>query len=705
MIQAGSPEHPGAHWDGEGVNFALYSSTAEAVELCLFDSDNRQMQCYRLPDQREGTWHGYLPGCEPGQRYGYRVHGPWAPSEGLRFNPSKLLIDPYARALDGVFEWSGAVYDYDISTLNGAGPLQPNLSDSAASVPKCVVTGATNVPRAMQPRIPWSETIIYEANVRGYTMCHPDIPEHERGRFRGLSNGKILEYLKSLGITSLELMPVHAFIDEAFLVGRGMKNFWGYNSINFFTPESRYADTDAVGEFREMVDAIHDAGIEVILDVVYNHTGEGDGQGPSLSFRGIDNLAYYRTEPQNPGRYINDTGCGNTLNADHPQVQALVLDSLVYWHRGMGVDGFRFDLAPVLGRTAQGFDPQHILLQQINDHPDLQTAKLIAEPWDPGQDGYHLGQFPARWAEWNDRYRDSVRRFWHGEADMLSSFAKHLHGSSDIFEASGRAPHASVNFISSHDGFTLEDLVSYEKRHNEANGEDNRDGHTHNFSSNHGVEGKTDNEAINHLRRQQRLNMLATLLLSKGTPMLLAGDEFGNSQQGNNNAYAQDNEIGWLDWKGLDFDPGFIKQVQELIRLRRSLPHLASEVYLHGHTQNDAGWHDVEWLNPAGKRMKFHQWHNDRALTLLHTDMNDQPGGDSNSTEHSPVAVAIMFNATEAALSFSLPTMTPECDWKLVFHSTEVPPSKSGPQTWTLASRSIACAVCIGRIKNPLIYS
>jgi len=693
MIQAGSPDRLGSYWDGQGVNFALYSSPATAVELCLFNAENQQQKCYQLPDQKDGTWHGYLPGCEPGQRYGYRVHGPWRPSEGLRFNPSKLLIDPYARALDGAFEWSGAVFDYDLSTLNGAGPLQPNLTDSAATVPKCVVTGRSPAPRAMRSRIPWSETVIYEANVRGYTMCHPDIPEHERGKFRGLSNGKILEYLKMLGITSLELMPVHSYIDEAFLAGRGLKNFWGYNSINFFTPESRYAHQDAAGEFREMVNAIHDAGIEVILDVVYNHTGEGGAQGPSLSFKGIDNLAYYRTQAGHAERYVNDTGCGNTLNVDHPRVQALVLDSLTYWHREMTVDGFRFDLAPILGRTAHGFDPGHSLLQKINDHPELTTAKLIAEPWDPGPGGYQLGHFPSRYAEWNDRYRDTLRCFWRGDSNHLSSLAKHLHGSSDIFEASGRAPQASINFITSHDGFTLNDLVSYEKRHNQANGENNRDGHSHNFSSNYGVEGETGNETINELRRQQRLNMFATLLLSKGTPMLLAGDEFGNSQQGNNNAYAQDNELGWLDWKGLESDPDFAQQVQKLIHLRRALPHLASEVYLHGHSQNEAGWHDVEWLNPSGKRMKFHQWHNDRALTLMRPDMNDQAAGDRDSGEDNPVAVAIMFNASDEPVNFNLPEMTPEAGWELVFHSTAMPPSQSGPQAWKLASRSIACAV------------
>jgi glycogen operon protein len=686
MIQSGSPDRPGSHWDGEGVNFALYASAADAVEVCLFGQDGNQAVCYQLPGRRNGTWHGYLPGCVPGQRYGYRVHGPWQPSEGLRHNPSKLLIDPYARALDGVFQWSGAVLDYDVSTLNGNGPLQPNRTDSASVIPKCVVTGAANVTEPQTPRVAWAEMVIYEANVRGYTMCHPEIPVNERGKFRGLSNGKILEYLKALGITALELMPVHTYIDEGFLVGRGLKNFWGYNSVNFFTPESRYANQDPTAEFREMVNAIHDAGIEVILDVVYNHTGEGDGQGPTLSFKGIDNLAYYRTELNHPDRYINDTGCGNTLNADHPQVQALVQDSLVYWHRDMGVDGFRFDLAPILGRTAHGFDPQHSLLQKINDNPDLATAKLIAEPWDPGPNGYQLGQFPSRWAEWNDRYRDSMRRFWCGESNLLSDVAKHLHGSSDIFEASGRPPQASINFIASHDGFTLNDLVSYEKRHNQANGEDNRDGHAHNFSCNHGVEGDTGNDTINKLRRQQRLNLLASLLLSKGTPMLLAGDEFGNTQGGNNNAYAQDNETGWLDWSGLGTDPEFHEQVRALLSLRRELPHLRRTEYLHGRTLNAAGWYDIEWLNPTGRRMKYHQWHNNRALTVVLPNMDDTAASGSN-------AFAVMINADDEDLEFSLPTMDESGAWELVFCSGQVESPQSGGQKWMLPLRSIACAL------------
>jgi len=691
MIEAGSPDHLGAHWDGQGVNFALFSSAANEIELCLFDVSGRQVQCFSLPGHQDGIWSGYLPGCEPGQRYGYRAHGAWVPEDGLRFNPSKLLIDPYARAMEGSFQWSGALFDYDLATIGGS--LAPNLTDSAPSMPRCVVTGPEEGPLAARPRIPWAETIIYEANVRGYTMTHPDIPDDDRGKFRGMSNGKILEYLKALGITSLELMPVHTMIDEGFLVGRGLRNFWGYNSINFFTPEARYASRDAGREFRDMVNAIHDAGIEVILDVVYNHTGEGGGRGPTLSFRGIDNLAYYRTDPEDAVHYINDTGCGNTINADHPRVQAMIRDSLVYWHSIMGVDGFRFDLAPVLGRSHLGFDESHELLRTINDDPQLSAAKLIAEPWDPGPGGYQLGSFPSRWAEWNDRYRDRVRCFWRGDEDQLSKLARRLHGSSDIFESSGRPPQASINFVTSHDGFTLRDLVSYESRHNEANGENNRDGHAHNFSSNHGVEGETSDPEINQLRRRQRLNMLATLLLSKGTPMLLAGDEFGNSQSGNNNAYAQDNVTGWLDWTGISEDPGFLQQVKALIRLRTGLPHTKRLTWPHGSDLNGDGFRDIEWLHPDGKRMRSEQWHNGHALTLFFPEMEDcRPQGWQQS-KPGLVAVAIMLNASDEPQEFFLPDIEHAGAWKLVFHSEDTTPPPVSPAAWRLLARSSACAL------------
>lgn len=697
MIEAGNPEQLGAHRDGQGANFALYSSTAHRVELCLFDTSGNQVRCLDLPDNSDGVWHGYLPGCEVGQRYGYRVHGPWAPEFGQRFNPSKLLIDPYSRAQEGSFRWSGALYDYDRTSPIGA--LQPNPTDSAAFVPKCLVAGPHTALLAKRPCIPWSETIIYEANVRGYTMAHPEIPENERGKFRGMSNGKILEYLKALGITALELMPVHEMIDEGFLIGRDLKNLWGYNSINFFTPESSYAGLDAVSEFREMVDAIHDAGIEVILDVVYNHTGEGGSDGPTLSFRGIDNLCYYRTEPTDPGRYINHTGCGNTINADHPRVQAMVLDSLVYWHQQMGVDGFRFDLAPVLGESQTGFDPSHPLLHQINNEVKLSDAKLIAEPWGPGD--YQLGSFPSRWAEWNDDYRDTIRRFWRGDLGQLASLARRLHGSSDIFEASGRPPQSSINFVTCHDGFTLRDLVSYETRHNEANGEDNRDGHQHTFSFNYGIEGETGDVEINRIRRQQRLNILATLLLSKGTPMLLAGDELGNSQQGNNNAYAQDNETGWLDWSGVDSDPAFLAAVRRLIRLRGKLAHTKRTYYPHGFDNNGDGWRDIEWLHPGGDRMQEQHWLDSLAMTLLFPESEDLVPRGENDSQADRSAVAIMLNADTVGKDFVLPHLSSNGSWQIVFYSTEFEPPQASPVSWRLASRSIVCAVYSNVVDAP----
>jgi len=551
VIRPGTSQTLGANWDGAGVNFALYSESASAVELCLFDGAGETEGRFFLPACDEGVWHGYLPGCKPGQQYGYRVQGNYDPAAGLRFNSNKLLIDPYAKQLSGQLTWSKAVFGFD--TDDGHKDDQvPSTLDSAAFVPKAVVQGSgEQVPRPAPP-IPWQDTIIYEVNVRGYTMLHPAVPAADRGRFRGLSNAHLLDYLKALGITSIELMPVHAFVDEDFLTERGLHNYWGYNSLSFFAPETRYLSGTDIDEFRSMVNAIHDAGLEVILDVVYNHTAEGDRLGPTLSFRGIDNLTYYRTPADSPGDYVNDTACGNTLNIDHPRVQALVCDSLCYWSRDMGVDGFRFDLCSILGRTTNGFDPQHAFFERIGNEPMLRDVKLIAEPWDLGPGGYQLGNFPSRWSEWNDQYRDAVRRFWRGDDSQTSEFARRLHGSADIFEQRGRSPRASVNYITSHDGLTLLDLVCYEQRHNENNGEDNRDGHHHNFGCNYGVEGVTSDEKINQLRRRQRLNMLASLLLSQGTPMLLGGDEFGNSQHGNNNAYAQDNEIGWIDWTAPD---------------------------------------------------------------------------------------------------------------------------------------------------------
>jgi glycogen operon protein len=684
MMLEGCPNRLGARLENDGMNFALYSAGAEAVELCLYDERRHETARHFLPRQSDGVWHGFLPGCLPGQRYGYRVHGPWAPAKGLRHNPAKLLIDPYARRLDGIFHWDPAVYDYVRDPAGEAG--HRSEQDSAPFVPLSVAGGPLDGSAVNSPWIPWAEAIIYETNVRGFTMRHPDIPEPDRGKFRGLSNGRVLEYLKALGITSVELMPVHAFIDEAFLVKKGLRNLWGYNSIQFFTPDARFAANDPAAEFREMVTAIHDAGMEVILDVVYNHTGEGDGHGPTLCFRGIDNQTYYRFETGDPGKYVNDTGCGNTLNVDHPRVQNLVLDSLVYWHREMGVDGFRFDLATVLGRTANGFSRKHALLTRVGVEPELYRAKLIAEPWDPGPGGYQLGKFPIEWAEWNDSYRDTIRRYWRGDAAQSGDFARRIHGSADLFERSGRDPFASINFVSSHDGFTLSDTVSYENRNNQANQENNHDGHAHNYSCNHGAEGETADAAINRIRRQQRLNMLATLLFSQGTPMLLAGDEFGNSQGGNNNAYAQDNETGWLDWRGLEADPEFTDKVRELVRLRRKLPLLRQARYVHGRMPSDHGWCDIVWLHPDGRPMVHNDWAMGQQIALFFTCHEEQH-------EYSPVthAIAILYNASLEEVDFTLPSGLP-ADWVIRFFSSGAQPSEPGPGQWKLGARSLALA-------------
>ena len=680
MIEHGNSSALGALPSKDGVNFALYSSSAEAVELCLFDEGGQQTQQHFLPARHGGVWHGFLPACRVGQRYGYRVHGPWIPASGLRHNPAKLLLDPYARRLAGSFHWHPAVFDYQVSKK---GKWTRNEQDSAPHVPLCVVEPRNPGKVFNRPVVPWSSAVIYETNVRGYTMSHPDIPEEDRGRFRGMSNGRILEYLKALGITSLELMPVHAMIDEEFLARKGLRNFWGYNNVQFFAPEGRFGAADPVSEFREMVDAIHAAGIEVILDVAYNHTGEGGGDGPSLSFRGIDNLAYYRTEPGHPGNYINDTGCGNTLNTDHIRAQNLVLDSLRYWHREMGVDGFRFDLATILGRTRSGFSKPHSLLNRIGADPEMEGAKLIAEPWDPGPGGYQLGRFPVEWAEWNDRYRDSVRRFWRGDKDQDAEFARRIHGSADLFEASGRNPTASINLVTAHDGFTLADVVSYEQRHNQANGEENRDGHAHNFSCNNGVEGPSDDPAVRQIRRRQRLNMLATLLFSQGTPMILGGDEFGNSQGGNNNAYAQDNQTGWVDWTGLEEDPGFTQSVRELLRLRGDIPLLRQARYIHGRMPTDGGWCDIGWLHPDGRPMLDSDWNSNRQLALVFSTHEDQ-------RDDSPVvdAVAILFNASRKDVEFTLPYDLPPVQ-EARFSSAPGTSENKGVGRWLVAANSL----------------
>ena len=675
----------GAKAVADGVMFSVHAPDAERLELCLFDEAGRPSARHDMTPDDQGTWWLFLPGAAPGQRYGYRAHGRYAPNEGLRFNPAKLLVDPYARLLDGEFRWDPAVFDYDAYKLNREEQgLVPSKLDSADFMPKSVVTNAGAQPAASRPAVPWSDVIVYEANVRGYTMRHPDVPEADRGRFRGMTNGKIVSYLKSLGVTSIELMPVFEFADEHFLAAQGLRNFWGYNTFGFFTPAARYAGADPIGEFREMVNTLHDAGLEVILDVVYNHTAESGTTGPTLSFRGLDNPGYYRLHPDNALHYINDTGTGNTINADYPETQRLIVDSLRYWAGDMGVDGFRFDLAPVLGRSMDGFDPLHPLLRRIHSDPLLKNCKLIAEPWDPGPGGYHLGHFPVQWAEWNDRYRDSVRRFWRGDSDETAEFARRLHGSADIFDVEGRGPSASVNLVTAHDGFTLADVVAYEERHNEANGEQNRDGHAHNFSANYGVEGETEDSEVLKLRRQQRLNLLATLLLSQGTPMVLGGDELGNSQGGNNNVYAQDNEVGWVDWSGLDNDPQFLEAFRALVELRRDIPLFRQHAYLHGSPVSEVGWGEIAWLRPDGKLMTDADWPETQALSVTLSHTGDRAGGSSP-------AVVLLINASADSQRFALPDGGADREWQIRFVSAADGFRPIAGNRWQLPARSMLC--------------
>ncbi len=609
-IGHGEAQPLGATWDGGGVNFALYSAHAERVELCLFSADGaREQRRIVLPVHTDGVWHGRVDGCAPGTLYGYRVHGPYAPEAGHRFNPNKLLVDPYARMLRGELRWSDA--NYGFRRGDPRQDLSFDTRDNAECVPKCVVVDpAFDWGDERPPRVPASETVIYETHVRGFTMRHPGVPRALRGTYAGLAHPRVLAYLKDLGVTSVELMPVHAFVDDHVLVARGLRNFWGYNTLAYFAPEGRYLASGSAAEFQAMVRALHDAGIEVILDVVYNHTAEGNHLGPTLSLRGIDNASYYRLQPQRPSRYQDFSGCGNTLNLDHPRVRALVLDSLRYWVTHMHVDGFRFDLAPILGRADGHFDADAPLFRDLREDPALRRVKLIAEPWDLGPDGYRLGGFPVGWHEWNDAFRDAVRRFWHGDEDVTPELARRLHGSGDLFEHAGRAPWCSVNFVTSHDGFTLADVVSYRERHNAANAEGNRDGHEANFSCNHGVEGPSDDGDVRSRRVRQRRNLMATLLLAQGTPMMLAGDELGRTQHGNNNAYCQDNETAWVDWSRLDVEREFHGFVRRLLRLRAEHPVLRRDHYVHGDGDVAAGgFADIEWLRPDAQPMTAADWH------------------------------------------------------------------------------------------------
>jgi glycogen operon protein len=653
LIETGHQEPLGATPAEGGVNFAVYASKAARVELCLYDDRDNEVLRVDLPACTDGVWHGFMPGLAPGQRYGYRAHGAYDPPVGLRINAHKLLLDPYARAWSGKLSWSDAVFDYQRQPPDGL--LLPSEDDSAAFVPKSVITAPGASPPSRRPK-PWSETVIYELNVRGYTMLHPAVAEPERGTFKGLRVPAVIDHLGALGVTSVELLPIQAFVDEEFLVAKGLRNFWGYNTLGFFAPDPRFLAAGEIGEFKELVDALHDANIEVLLDVAYNHTAEGGKLGPTLSLRGLDNEAYYRLLPDDPSEYVNDTGCGNTLNTNHPAARRLVVDSLVYWATAMGVDGFRFDLATVLGRTGTAFEREHPLFAEIQEEPRLAGVKLIAEPWDVGPGGYQLGNFPRDWAEWNDRFRDGVRAYWRQDPHAAPELARRVHGSSDLFEASGRGPGASINFVACHDGFTTADLVSFAERHNEANLEDNRDGHGHNLSMNHGVEGPTNDADVLAARRRHRQSLLATLLFAQGTPMLLAGDELGNSQAGNNNAYCQDNAIGWLDWSGLAADPEFCASVRELIRLRRELPLLRQTDYRHGELAESTGRRDIRWFDTGGEPIAEAEWGGIASLGVLLSAQGDVAADGTR-------AVCVLYNAPAAPVEFRMPSIEAAGRW------------------------------------------
>ncbi|MFZ4405926.1 MAG: glycogen debranching protein GlgX [Paracraurococcus sp.] len=608
-IREGSPFPLGANWDGLGVNFALFSAHATKVELCLFDdAGERELERLELPEYTDEVWHGYLPEARPGTIYGYRVHGPYEPEAGHRFNPNKLLLDPYARAIVGDLTWGPELFGYRLETGDD---LTFDTRDSGDHMPRCrVIDPAFTWGRERSPQVPWERTIFYETHVKGFTRLHPGLPEEMRGTYDGLASAEVIAYLRGLGVTSVELLPIHSFVNDSMLLDKGLTNYWGYNTISFFAPARRYARNQAFAfsEFKEMVARLHDANLEVILDVVYNHTAEGNEKGPTLSFKGIDNASYYRLL-DTPRYYINDTGTGNTLNLSHPRVLQLVTDSLRYWATEMRVDGFRFDLATILGREPYGFDEGGGFLDTCRQDPVLSRAKLIAEPWDIGPGGYQVGGFPPGWAEWNDRFRDTVRAFWKGDEGQAAELASRLTASGDKFNRRGRKPWASVNFIAAHDGFTLNDLVSYDEKHNAANGEDNRDGHSHNLSWNHGVEGPTDDPEIHELRERQKRNMLATLLLAQGTPMLLAGDEFGRTQQGNNNTYCQDNALNWVDWNGIDAaGQGLAAFARKLIALRQGFAVLRRARFLTGAHDEVAGAKDATWLCPDGSEMDPEHW-------------------------------------------------------------------------------------------------
>ena len=681
-VLPGKPYPLGATWDGEGTNFALFSENATEVELCLFKEAEDAEPTFRgrLRQRDAFVWHGYLPGVGPGQLYGYLVDGPYRPEHGLRFNPYKLLIDPYAKALAGSIDWEHRPFSYPLGAKDE--DLVMDTTPSAAGVPKGVVID----PRFdwgddRPPNIPWHRTVIYEAHVKGLTMLHPDIPEEMRGTYAAVAHPAIVEHLQSIGVTAIELLPIHAILDDQFLIEKGLRNYWGYNNINYFAPEARYARGGDRGEqlreFKAMVRDLHAAGLEVILDVVYNHTAEGNRLGPTFSLKGIDNPTYYRLVPDNPRFYMDYTGTGNSLNAMHPQTLKLVMDSLRYWIEEVHVDGFRFDLASTLARELHGVDRLSGFFDIIHQDPVISRVKLIAEPWDIGDGGYQVGNFPVLWAEWNGKYRDTVRAYWRGDPGTVGEMGYRLTGSSDLYENDGRKPHASINFITAHDGFTLNDLVSYNDKHNEANGEGNRDGHDHNLSYNFGVEGSTDDPEIIRAREQQKRNLLTTLLLSQGVPMICGGDEMGRTQGGNNNAYAQDNEISWVNWDLSERDRELLEFTRRLAELRHEHPLFRRRHFFQGRRIRGSELEDITWLRPDGEEMTQEEW-NTHYLRCFGMRL----GGDAmiefddEGERITDDSFLLLFNA-DSEVPFLLPSAAPDVQWELVLDTAD-PEAKRG---------------------------
>ncbi|EPD69973.1 glycogen debranching enzyme GlgX [Corynebacterium pyruviciproducens ATCC BAA-1742] len=665
----------GSTYDGAGTNFALFSDIADKVELCLLDKENNETRV-ELTEVDANIWHAYLPGIQPGQRYGYRVHGPYDPANGHRCDPSKLLVDPYSRAFDGEYDGDPSLFSYDITDPEN--PDGRNTEDSLGHTMKSVVVNPFfDWGDDKSPKTPYHETVIYEGHVKGLTMTHPDIPENLRGTYAGLAHPVIIDYLQDLGITALELMPIHQFFQDDRLRELGLRNYWGYNTLGFFAPQQDYAAATkpggAVSEFKGMVRAYHEAGIEIILDVVYNHTAEGNHMGPTIAFRGIDNAAYYRLVDGDPRHYMDYTGTGNSLNVRHPHSLQLIMDSLRYWVTEMHVDGFRFDLASTLARELHDVDRLSSFFDLVQQDPVVSQVKLIAEPWDVGEGGYQVGNFPPLWTEWNGKYRDTVRDFWRGEPATLGEFASRLTGSSDLYSNNNRRPTASINFVTAHDGFTLNDLVSYNEKHNEANGEGGRDGESHNRSWNCGVEGPTDDPEINALRAQQRRNFLTTLLISQGTPMISHGDELGRTQNGNNNVYCQDNEISWLDWSKYEENQDLFQFTKRLIELRKEHPVFRRRQFLAGGPLGDESAHrDIAWLATDGKLMDQADWDfyfGKALMVFLNGQEIAEP--DSRGAKVEDDSFLMFFNASHTDVEFTLPVATYGASWKVIIDTTQ----------------------------------